>query len=313
MKKIFPGYYATKDGRIWSTKQNKYLKTRKNNKGYDLVNISIDGKVKTYSVHRLVAKAFLNNPKNLPTINHKDGNKTDNAVSNLEWTSQSDNELDAFDKGLVDRPNLKDKPKTRKESPAARNESKKRDNTTMKKQVRMTEGELRKMIKLALHEDAMNGNSIVSLAQQFSPDNYQETLDGTPLGQALLFCEYDLEKAPDYESLTDNTIDLKRAASRAYNAITNFFEELRDAAWDIQHANDQDDYYEEEPDMSQNESLKRAIHEELKNVIHKEGGKWKIRGHKGKGDNEKDGDWAADYSTKEKAKAALRAYFAHKG
>lgn len=61
------------------------------------------------------------------------------------------------------------------------------------------------------------------------------------------------------------------------------------------------------------ERLKEIIKEELKNVIHKKGDKWKIRGHKGKGDNEKDGDWAADYKTKEDAKAALRAYFAHKG
>jgi len=59
--------------------------------------------------------------------------------------------------------------------------------------------------------------------------------------------------------------------------------------------------------------LKRIIKEELKNVIHKEGNKWKIRGHKGKGNNEADGDWAADYKSKESAEAALRGYFAKKG
>lgn len=58
--------------------------------------------------------------------------------------------------------------------------------------------------------------------------------------------------------------------------------------------------------------LKRIIREELSNVIHKEGNKWKIRGHKGKGTNEKDGDWAADYKTKQDAIAALKAYFANK-
>lgn len=58
--------------------------------------------------------------------------------------------------------------------------------------------------------------------------------------------------------------------------------------------------------------LKKIIKEELKNVIHKEGNKWKIRGYKGKGNNEADGDWAADYKSKESAEAALRAYFAHK-
>lgn len=54
------------------------------------------------------------------------------------------------------------------------------------------------------------------------------------------------------------------------------------------------------------------VAEELKNVIHKEGDHWKIRGHKGKGNNEKDGDWAADYKSKKDAEAALRGYFAKK-
>lgn len=57
------------------------------------------------------------------------------------------------------------------------------------------------------------------------------------------------------------------------------------------------------------EALKRLL-PELKNVVHKEGDVWKIRGHKGKGTNEKDGDWNADYKTREDAEAALRGYFA---
>lgn len=59
-------------------------------------------------------------------------------------------------------------------------------------------------------------------------------------------------------------------------------------------------------------AFKAIVSEELKNVIHKEGDHWKIRGHKGKGSNEKDGDWAADYKTREDAEAALRGYFAKK-
>lgn len=65
-------------------------------------------------------------------------------------------------------------------------------------------------------------------------------------------------------------------------------------------------------DNSNISKLRKLIREELKNVIHKEGNVWKIRGHKGKGDNEKDGDWKADYSSKEKAQNALKAYFANK-
>ena len=60
------------------------------------------------------------------------------------------------------------------------------------------------------------------------------------------------------------------------------------------------------------EELKEIIAEELKNVIHKEGDHWKIRGHKGKGSNEKDGDWAADFKSKKSAQAALRGYLEKK-
>lgn len=51
-------------------------------------------------VHRLVALAFLKNPKKLPEVNHKDGNKLNNKATNLEWTTRSKNKLHAFDSGL---------------------------------------------------------------------------------------------------------------------------------------------------------------------------------------------------------------------
>ena len=60
-------------------------------KGYKHINLSKDGKVKTYKLHRLVAQAFLPNPNNLPVINHIDENPSNNCVENLEWCTYSYN------------------------------------------------------------------------------------------------------------------------------------------------------------------------------------------------------------------------------
>lgn len=101
MKPLFNDYYATEDGKIYSGKSNKYLSTRKSKRGYLLVNLSIDGKCKTFSVHSLIAKAYIPNPDNLPEINHKDGNKENNTVSNLEWCTSSQNSVHALREGLM--------------------------------------------------------------------------------------------------------------------------------------------------------------------------------------------------------------------
>lgn len=68
--------------------------------GYELLNIRINGNKETFSVHRLVAKAFIPNPKNKPQTNHKDGIKTNNTVTNLEWATRSENQQHAFENGL---------------------------------------------------------------------------------------------------------------------------------------------------------------------------------------------------------------------
>lgn len=65
--------------------EEKILKIWKNNKGYGLVTLSKNGTHKKFQVHRLVALHFLPNPSNLPEVNHKDENKLNNSVDNLEW------------------------------------------------------------------------------------------------------------------------------------------------------------------------------------------------------------------------------------
>lgn len=84
--KGYEGIYGiTSCGRVWSYKNKKFLKPADNGKGYLHVNLCKDGKVKHFSVHRLVAEAYIPNPDNLPQINHKDENKANNCLQNLEW------------------------------------------------------------------------------------------------------------------------------------------------------------------------------------------------------------------------------------
>jgi len=71
--------------------KGRILKQHKNNCGYLLVSIPISGRRPTKTVHRLVAQTFINNPQNLPQVNHKDGNRENNNVSNLEWCTASYN------------------------------------------------------------------------------------------------------------------------------------------------------------------------------------------------------------------------------
>lgn len=79
----------------------KYLKPAFNNTGYLQIRITIDNERRIYLVHRLVGKYFIPNTDNKLTINHKDGNKSNNHVSNLEWLSQQDNCIHAALSGLT--------------------------------------------------------------------------------------------------------------------------------------------------------------------------------------------------------------------
>ena len=90
----YEGLYEVSDlGRVkslWHGK-DKILKPWKTHKGYLRVNLYKDGQRKMQFVHRLAAEAFIQNPNNLETVNHKDEDKTNNTVINLEWMSREDN------------------------------------------------------------------------------------------------------------------------------------------------------------------------------------------------------------------------------
>ena len=84
-------YAATSCGKIYSYRAKKFLKPRKDRDGYLLINLYKDNKMKTYLVHRLIAATYLDNPLNLPQVNHKDEDKTNNALPNLEFCTAAYN------------------------------------------------------------------------------------------------------------------------------------------------------------------------------------------------------------------------------
>lgn len=85
----YPDYLIETDGRIYSTISNIWLKPSIGNNGYYGVELRNAKGRKRLNIHRLVALAFIPNPENYPVVNHKDENKLNNDVSNLEWcTSQ---------------------------------------------------------------------------------------------------------------------------------------------------------------------------------------------------------------------------------
>lgn len=102
--KDFIGLYQVSNfGRVKSLKWGKerILKPRKLKCGYFAVILYKDGVTKSYFIHRLVAQAFLPNPNNLPQVNHKNENKTDNRVENLEWCDQKYNCQYSFAKTIL--------------------------------------------------------------------------------------------------------------------------------------------------------------------------------------------------------------------
>ena len=90
--KGFDNYTIDKEGNIYSLLSKRYLKPWQDNKGYLIVELrDNDGKRKFKKVHRLVAETFIPNPNNLPEVNHKDENKQNPNVDNLEWCTSKYN------------------------------------------------------------------------------------------------------------------------------------------------------------------------------------------------------------------------------
>lgn len=106
--KDIPGYNGdykiSENGEVYSYKglKTKKLKGGTFSNGYEFVCLIKNGKTKNCSRHRLVAETFIPNVDNKPVINHKDGNRKNNNVHNLEWCTQAYNLKHAIDTGLME-------------------------------------------------------------------------------------------------------------------------------------------------------------------------------------------------------------------
>lgn len=99
---ISTAYYITANGQCYNSNTNHYLKGQVNKKnGYLSYSLTLpNGDKKRAYAHRLVAIAFIPNPLHKPEINHKDGNKLNNSIDNLEWVTSEENKQHGINNGL---------------------------------------------------------------------------------------------------------------------------------------------------------------------------------------------------------------------
>ena len=100
----FEDYFQISNlGNVFSKRSNRIFKQTKSTAGYWTFGTSINGIAHCFRVHRLVAEAFIPNPESKPFVNHIDGCKTNNMLSNLEWVTASENNIHALATGLRNR------------------------------------------------------------------------------------------------------------------------------------------------------------------------------------------------------------------
>ena len=84
-------YLIYNDGRVYSKRRNMFMKPNKNTTGYFFIKLCKNGKHKNFLIHRLIAEHYIDNPNNKPCVDHIDGDKLNNHISNLRWVTNIEN------------------------------------------------------------------------------------------------------------------------------------------------------------------------------------------------------------------------------
>lgn len=89
--KGYKNYSINENGEVRNDNTNQIKAQRLSNKGYYIVDLWENNKGRKMAIHRLVAEAFIPNPENKPCVDHIDGNRKNNSISNLRWATYSEN------------------------------------------------------------------------------------------------------------------------------------------------------------------------------------------------------------------------------
>lgn len=101
MKEVYEEYFINESGEVFKCNNGKLRKLKQSTQwGYKRVRLVIKGRETSRHVHRLLALAFIPNPENKPEVNHKDGDKSNNILDNLEWVTRAENNKHARELGL---------------------------------------------------------------------------------------------------------------------------------------------------------------------------------------------------------------------
>lgn len=144
-------YCVSNIGQVFSMHTNKILKSNVSKNGYVYVVLSNNGKLTTKKIHRLVAEAFISNPNNLPQVNHIDGDKSNNVVTNLEWVTAKEN-AEHFWRNLDNEEHQKHRIDGQQKAKAYRK-------TNAKKVIRLADNK----IYNSIHEAAVENGTSISL------------------------------------------------------------------------------------------------------------------------------------------------------